>query len=624
MFVQISYGKIDPDARYNSHPTSTDYQPFSNFEDLRRDMNDVNIGNFATCEHNQFILDGRQTHFPDNYTDNDWAWWTYSMSDNNGLFEVNPVLDVPLDEMAKSNGITLFFYPFTDDYATKIKVTWYAEDMTTVLHSDIYENKSVICEIIQPVLNYKRLTFEFMQTNIRNRYIKLWGIEFGRFRQIDNSMYGEINSCTITEQISPIAEFMYDNVLTLGLKTLNPEFNLVSGDIEDMMMMSRQTLRVRADGNPYGTYYLDDSASQDVYGTGNTFSYTAYSQTWVMKQYRFMGGIYNDVLAGSVLMDIFDACRMRFRLDDDFDDARITGWIPICNCMEAMQYVCFAIGAIPDPSRHDFVWIYKRDVESSYDLIRRNRYVSGEKIRPTNRYSGVDILTYEYVAGTETVEAQKGVLPVGQHVKEFSEPLHSLEISGAEILQYNANYAIIDVTTQGDVLLTGRKYIVNTRTHTTRQSLLPGEVQRIKPYDKCYIISNEQALERMPEIFTYLNQDLILEFRTQILQGKRMKWLEIEEQYRWQDLEKYTWQELEDGLPFPLEVGYLAYAETSGRPIKGIIDRLKIDLVSGVSDLRISGNLDFLPLMTWEEIEKRFTWAELENRTWREIEGGYR
>ena len=173
--IYIGYGKIDPSAKPDSSPTTSDNQPFANINDLRFDR--ITPLNVNTLEHNQGVLDGSQDHMADNPEAYRWGLWSKQISDDQGIFADPPTLDITFTANHKSPGVSLYFYPHADDYANRVRATWY--DRTgDVVQSGTYEIDGVNGEIAENVQSFRRLRLEFLSTNIRNRYGKLIGLDY--------------------------------------------------------------------------------------------------------------------------------------------------------------------------------------------------------------------------------------------------------------------------------------------------------------------------------------------------------------------------------------------------------------------------------------------------------------
>lgn len=182
----------------------------------------------------------------------------------------------------------------------------------------------------------------------------------------------------------------------------------------------------------------------------------------------------------------------------------------ICTCGTAFQHIMFAINAISDTSRAGDILIYPRDTEVTYTLSLEEQYRGGNN-KPTEYWSGVDVVSYNYTPGTETLEVQNGVLPVGQHEIRFSEPLHSLSVQYATILQSNANYALINVTARRAVTLIGKKYVNNPRIHSVRNAIETGETESVKSYEGYTLVNPDIGLELAESKADYFQNRIQLE-----------------------------------------------------------------------------------------------------------------
>lgn len=175
MKLQIGYGQIDPSAKPDSKPLGTDTQKWSNLDVLRYD--NIATRNIATCEHNYTILDGSQEHLfndPENY---DWGMWSKSISNELGVFENPPLLRIMFTFNHKSPGLTFLFYPFSDDWASEVEVTWY-DGTGSVIKSGLYELEGVEADLTENVSNFQMIDISFLKTNRPYRFVKLIGLKF--------------------------------------------------------------------------------------------------------------------------------------------------------------------------------------------------------------------------------------------------------------------------------------------------------------------------------------------------------------------------------------------------------------------------------------------------------------
>lgn len=587
MDINIGYGQIDPTAKIDSAPKANDKQLWINMDDLKIDG--LVPKNIQTCEHNQAILDGTQEHLPGNPENYSWGFWSLSMSGVDRIFQgVPPTLDIGFTYNHKSPGLSFLFYPHSEDWADKIRVTWYStppeyeyyKDQNgnmiqieiysgIVIKSGIYILDGVIGIVQEEIYNFKHIKVEFISTNIRNRFIKLAGIDYGFGRSFPNEI---INTVTILEEIDPTSDVISINTINFQIKSDLPEYSLVSG-LGETMLMQYQPLTVMGNQKEFGTFFLQFPWT-DLYGNGTVIDYQGIDAIGVMDKYQFWGGIYYNILFSDIVSQLFSICfptqLIRYEIDTIFIGKHVSGWIPTGTCRTALQLICFAIGAVADDSRRDYVWIYPRDKEIN-GTIEDDEIYRSPSLKPTTYYSGADVTAYEYVPSSETIEAHKSALPVGQRPIKFSEPLYDIQISaGATILSQSANHAIINVTTAGEIIITGTRYIVNQTifSYPETKDIPAGEVENIKQYSNCTMMSSVDAPNRAKSLFEYLQQRA--KFEGDMLLKER-----------------------EPGYMYSVSTGYRRQNNEyiKNLPINGTIERLNVNLRGERATARVIGDV---------------------------------
>lgn len=184
---------------------------------------------------------------------------------------------------------------------------------------------------------------------------------------------------------------------------------------------------------------------------------------------------------------------------------------------------------------------------------------AGGAMEPTDYFSGVDVISREYVKGDESVEIFKGPFSKANNPIRFTEPLHSLVATGATITTAHVNYAVLNAPDGSEVLLTGRRYVVNETVLQLRDIVIAGETESIAAFDGCTLVNSENVDGIAKNVFDYLRYrlrtdgDIRLSDRT---------------------------------------VGRIAKVHTYGYPIFGILEQLDIKLRSGRANMRVIGNVD--------------------------------
>ncbi|MCL2814388.1 MAG: hypothetical protein FWD23_07295 [Oscillospiraceae bacterium] len=515
--LAIKYEMSDPSAKPDSNPAAADVQPFGNAALLKYD-NIEPPGHYATLEHNYYLLDDSPETWPENPFPIAWIWFSRSMSGANGIFAVPPTLDITFSTVHKSPGLTLFFYPDTDDYASQIRVTWYGFS-GAVIKTGIYANDSVAATIKESVADYTRVKIEMLSTNNPYRYIKMFAIEYGIiFRFTDNM----INTANLLEEIDPISDVLSVNTFDFNILQKNPEF-ADTGTSENEFLMKKQKLTLTADDEMYGVYFLD--IWEDITLNNISFNFNCIDAVGAMQSYNFSGGLYQNEPLGSIVAQLFDICfptgDIKFFIDPLLSGATITGYMPMMDCRQALQWLCFAVGATADASRRNTVWVYPRDDETTYYIPRVKVYRNG-KMRNRSYRSGVDVTAHEFIEGDEPVELYNGELPVGKHTILFNEPAHTLSVAGAAIDTTHINYAVVNVAAEGEVVLSGLKYIHNELIYSVKDEyIVAGEIEDIVVLSGCTLINSENALLVAQNIYDYYKYRTVVETDI-VLDGKEV------------------------------------------------------------------------------------------------------
>ena len=195
---------------------------------------------------------------------------------------------------------------------------------------------------------------------------------------------------------------------------------------------------------------------------------------------------------GALLAQMFTGLNVDYEIDPDLETVPLTGWIPICRYREALQQIAFAAGAYILCARQNGVIKFGRidatgavtrgivcgvpragqsrlwkkrfrpsqwsGVEPVYDITHGDQSVD-QKISLRPYVTGVELSMHDITVGTAKRKLFEGVLSAGTHEIQFSQPMHTLSVTGAAtIVESGANYAILDVASEDTILLEGLVY----------------------------------------------------------------------------------------------------------------------------------------------------------------------
>lgn len=496
--LKIVYDDVAPYAKENSNPQIAQVGPYprpglypgaglkpssttikQEFPELRRD--DVIYPGYALCYPGFSWMNGQYVNVPD--VPEDYGYISSECSDENGLFADSyyPVLTITFNHKYTSVGILLTFNLLSEDYATELNIKWYEEE--TLLSDMDFAPDTVRYFCNNYVQQYDKIVITFRKTSKPYRPVFITRIDYGIYRDflddelLDNDCLQEIN--TISENISI-------NTLSFTVRTTsNIPFDL----------QKKQKLGLYFNGELLGNFYLKNGARKNK----TDYFLDSHDAIGVLDGNEFSGGIYTGEKVSAVLDELFLGEDFEYSLDAAYRDTQLHGYIPFTTKRNALVQIAFAIGAIVDTSNGDNVKIYphRTDVLGEFD---NNDTFDGVTLEHNDIVTGIRLTVHSYQKNEESEELFNDTLN-GTAEIVFSDPHHSLSITGGEIKKSGSNYAIV-AGTGANVVLTGKKY-----THITNQLLKenPDIVfnKNIKEIQDATLISTSNAQQVIDRIYAY-------------------------------------------------------------------------------------------------------------------------
>lgn len=420
---------------------------------------------YALCLPRFALLDGNYINFPD--SPGDYGYISDEVSDENGLFSYSvtktglkphmdlyprkflfpsasmekridaPELTVTFNQKFTSVGILLTFNTMTGDYAKRIRVSWYSDNR--LLSSMEFEPDDTKYFCSNYVQLYDKITITFSETSRPHRPVFLTRIDYGVYRDF---MDDEVKEISCLQEINAISESISINTMSFTVRTKSS----VPFDLQ-----KKQRLQVYFDGKLLGNFYLKNGAKKSKVD----YFMDSHDAIGILDGNEFAGGVYTGQTVAAVVESIFDGEDFNYLLAEEFEQLQLYGYIPFTTKRAALQQVAFAIGAIVDTSNYDGVIIYPIQTEKTGEFPRGSTY-TGVTLEHENVVTGIRLTVHNYQKSDESTELYKDTLNNTAEVI-FSEPYHSLAISGGTIMRSGDNYAVISGS-GGQVTLTGKKY----------------------------------------------------------------------------------------------------------------------------------------------------------------------
>lgn len=406
----------------------------------------------------------------------------------------------------------------------------------------------------------------------------------------------DIREASVVEEFDPMAITLPISTCDLLLYTEDADFSIMNPFRKFLNFRKKQPLSIYEIINGkkelIGLYFLDAWENTST----TLVELRCVDQIGLLDMLPYDGGIWLTPISVSELIGQFSVdTGIQFQIDPDIENEQITGWIPICTYREALQQVCFAIGAYAlTPRQAGFIKIAR--LASEHGVVtqgirsgiaktgqlrvwqQRWRPAQWELTREAYRFdasqigigspitqrpfvSGIEMTAHNYSLGDEEKDLFDGILPVGTHKIVFSEPMHSLNVSGGTIDESGANHAFVTVAVEGNVSLTGKVYVVSKNLFSKYIASNGNDDKESIPTIKdATLVNNANAAEVAKRIFDYY----------QIRLEKRMKLFAPE-------------AAVGDEVFITVE---------SDQEIRGYIERMEVNLAGGfIAETVVSGDV---------------------------------
>lgn len=491
--TRVELELFDITAKRDSTASSKDAQPWGNLaEDLRLEECTTQP-QYGTLEHRQFLMDGSFTLFPDEPQGRFWGLWSKQQSGPDGRFAVPPVLEVNFSQPHSSAGITLHFYPLTQDWASTVEIQWYGTE-GQLLDSAAFQPDAADYYCRLKVENYQRLRISFSATNKPGRYLKLEGLDYGAALTFQGE---DVVQANLLEEVDPLSGEISINTLDLTLFNRSGEFSILNPDGVFDVLQDKQRITVWEDVRPsarsrevvshnMGTFYLSDWEN-----TSDTMAkFSATDAVGLLDSDPFDGGVY-DTTAGALAAEILDG--YAYELDPVLAVESVKGYLPAGTRRDALQQLAFALGAMVDCSRSNKIKICPPPNRPS-SLIGRDRKFTDSEVSLHALVTEVSVTAHQYQLQEKREQLYKSDLAEGTHRIALSGPVDNLQAEGGTLLDWGNNFAVVKVTAAGQVIITGNRYAdTQTVLHRQADGLPPNVKTNGKSVKDATLVSPDRA-----------------------------------------------------------------------------------------------------------------------------------
>lgn len=459
---RVAFGLFALTIKQDITPTCSDVQPFSKVLDLK--TGNVTNRPYITYEPNFWLLDGGYKFKPVNNTIVHVGLMSLSMSDASGLFDTPPVLTITFSVVQSTDSLALRFAQYSNDFANSIEISYY-DDFDSLIQTDAYTPAAWEFSTEQAVADFKRITITFNSTNKPFRYLRLTGVDFGNLTYFTSA---DIKYASVVQEVNPLSTSIPIDTLELSLFSTDETFSIINPTGIYSELQNKQPMDVYEERGSeviyLGQFYLD--TWENV--SNNEIKFNAISRVGVLESLIYLGGLWTTpITIEDLLLSIMTEINTPYELDTELYGEEILGWIPVTTYREALQQIAFAVGGYVTCARAGVLQINKTilatDLTSHEYTITKAEKGQSQSLTLKPLVTGVEITAHSYVAEYDGFELYNGTLPVGLHTITFSAPMSDLYINlsstgTASIVSSGANYAVLDVTVEGVIVLGGSGY----------------------------------------------------------------------------------------------------------------------------------------------------------------------
>ena len=516
----VVYNLYDTTALEDAAETSESNAAFADLDLIK---NNVSAPNYATLEHNFFLLDGSLQEFAD--VPRNLVYFSSVQAGSDGKFSQKQSITIQFTENHTSIGLTLYF---TEEYPLEIQITWYDLGGTQKAQKTFYPNSlKFYCE--NQVEDYGRIVIDFIRV-LPHHNAKLQYIEYGT-----TMTWGEdsITSGKIVNDTDPISDKIKTDKLTFEFVDKEDTFNIGNqGGLHKTFQKRQKMLPYEiVDGIrlPLGAFFLDGNST-----TKNVSKITAIDYKGMLSNTDFKDGkIYNGIKAGKIIEEIMSTAGIEdYTVDNNTYNTLLYGTLKIQTCQKALREVLFACGSVINTAGRDGVDIHKSTQKVAYTIGRERKFST--TLQTDHYVSDVNVKYKTWRLDKASSEITKGTYGPGTHTIQLANPAANMTASIGTIVKQMPYYVELQIAgeARAEVVISGQKYIgEELAVLSSVEHVKSGEVRSTKTFTGT-LLDYEAAQRVADSILEYYQLQQIIQTQ-HISQGEKAgDWIEVENPLR--------------------------------------------------------------------------------------------
>jgi hypothetical protein len=349
---RVTFEIIDTTA-YNNTVTVSDRTLFSREDQISNRERNMSY-KYGSMERNHWLMDGSFVIVPKpQEVEEDKAevgWWSYWVSDANGVFSTKPVITITMDEVVSSLGITITFDTLLGETAKDFDVKVY-DEAGGMIHQWFFSNNQKPVVVLDEIYdNYKKVEVTISKWSKGNHRARISEIDFG----ITQEYTGEkLIDMKIIEEMDLLGSTMPSNELQFKVDNFDRAFNIINPEGFYRFIQTGQEVKayigVKTNDDEetdifeevlMGTFYMTEWKS-DLGALTTTFTARDLINTLETKP-EYKSEIVKPNLY-DLAVDLFTHSGItRYQLDDRLKDFASLGFLEPINPRTALQHIAIA------------------------------------------------------------------------------------------------------------------------------------------------------------------------------------------------------------------------------------------------------------------------------------------
>lgn len=310
-----------------------------------------NRKSYASLEHNMWLLNGTRVI----YDGGQYAFWSEELSDDEGYFAVPPEIILTLDSHYSSAGVDIDFGVM--NFCTEIELLWYRDDELIERGAFYPDELKYYCE--KKAEGYNKIVLRLIRTKTPRTRARLSGVYFGMARTFFRD---QLRSVKMTQQINLVSTELPENVL---------DWQLNSAERVEYLFQFKQPVEAYDGDKLLGAFYIKSSDRKGP----KLYSIRCTDAIGVLDEDPFPNGYYENKNAYELASEI---CQdFPVQMEERLRNRTVSGIIYDQTRRQALQQLCFAIGAVADTSGVQGIKIFTPPSANPKEIAKSRVRVGG-------------------------------------------------------------------------------------------------------------------------------------------------------------------------------------------------------------------------------------------------------